>query len=432
MIQHEMSRILYIAYHFPPLGGAGVQRSLKFVKYLPEFGVEPLVLTGTGSDNNNRWTPADESLLDDLDQPGCVNRTPWTLSPARGSFVSNQLAAARELVRRYHFSLIIVSASPFEDLSVAATLASELEIPWIADLRDPWALDEFQVYRSAWHRHRERQRMRVALRSASLVIMNTSEAARRLVAAFPEFAKDRVISITNGFDSEDFCTNDAPKPANGKFSIVHAGFMHTAAGLRQRRNAWQYRLLSRIERGVEILPRSHFYLLKALEKWMKSQPHVVDRVRLTFVGAVTEVDKQLVNQSPARSMVEFTGYVDHAASLAHIRGADLLFLPMHKMPSGRRATIVPGKTYEYMATGIPILAPVPAGDARDFLEAAGTGLICEPDDVDEMVRHLCAAFRAWEEGLPLCTWKKQAAERFERRVLTERLATEITRIAGSG
>src|SRR5205823_1977284 len=92
--------------------------------------------------------------------------------------------------------------------------------------------------------------------------------------------------------------------------------------------------------------------------------------------------------------IRFSGYVSHHESVELIRTADLLFLPMHNLPAGKRSRIVPGKTYEYMATGRPILAAVPEGDARDYLEKSGTAFICKPDDVDHMVRHLDHVYSA--------------------------------------
>ncbi|HOP98043.1 MAG TPA: hypothetical protein PLK78_11470, partial [Verrucomicrobiota bacterium] len=85
------------------------------------------------------------------------------------------------------------------------------------------------------------------------------------------------------------------------------------------------------------------------------------------------------------------------------------------------------KTYEYMASGRPILAALPEGDARDYVVNAGTGLVCEPDDVDGMVRILKEQFAAWKAGRQTVTWNREYVEQFERRRLTERLAEEIAR-----
>jgi glycosyltransferase involved in cell wall biosynthesis len=107
-----------------------------------------------------------------------------------------------------------------------------------------------------------------------------------------------------------------------------------------------------------------------------------------------------------------------------MRGADLLFLPMQKLPPGMRATIVPGKTYEYLASGRPILAAVPEGDARDLVLAAGTGLVCEPDDVEGMA----AIIRGQIDRGHAPTVATDVGE-YEYRQLTRRVADVLDRIA---
>ena len=104
-----------------------------------------------------------------------------------------------------------------------------------------------------------------------------------------------------------------------------------------------------------------------------------------------------------------------------MRGADLLFLPMHNLPSGYRARIVPGKTYEYLASGRPILAAVPDGDARDLLERAGTAFLTRPDDVDAMSAVIVDAVRRRDRQTRPAPDPELLAG-YERRKLTRRLA----------
>src|SRR5439155_1889978 len=101
--------------------------------------------------------------------------------------------------------------------------------------------------------------------------------------------------------------------------------------------------------------------------------------------------------------------------------ADLLFLPMHNLERGAQACIVPGKTYEYMASGKPILAAVPMGDVRDFLIAAGNASVCDPPDVDAMKRIIREHMRRKLQNAPPPPQNRAAIVRFERRRLTEDL-----------
>lgn len=412
-----------------------MQRSVKFVKYLAEYGLRPVVVTGEhgGADF---WSPEDASLLDEVPADVPVFRAPWTGSDQRlnvqGGFGGPRhkafLEAGDRAIAAHQPELIYVSLSPYEDAYVAARLAEKHGLPWVADLRDPWALDEFQVYHTRWHRADRLRQMEVALRTAALIIMNTPEAAARFREVFLSLSDIPVTSLTNGFDAEDFA-HALPVRKSEHFRIVHSGYLHTHGALHQEAHAWQYRLLGRTEPGVKQLGRSHYYLLRALEIWRQQDPEAVRQVRLALVGAQTECDRQLVEQSSVSDLVESTGYLPHPESVAWIRQADLLFLPMHTLPPGRRATIVPGKTYEYLATQRPILAAVPPGDARDFIVASGFGAICEPDDVARMLHHLQAEFRAWQTGTVRGQWNRDYVFRFERRALTKQLAAQLHQVA---
>lgn len=425
-----MKRILFVAYHFPPHGGAAVQRSLKFVKYLPSFDIEPTVLTGVGA-TDRRWSPPDETLSAEIPPEVEVVRTPWPAGSReeRLAAETKRLEVAARLIEEKRLGAIFVSMSPFSDAAFATELSKRCGVPWIADLRDPWALDEFQVYRTRWHRERTFRAMRRALDTAALIVMNTPEAAAALGRAFPELAR-RAVSITNGYDAEDL-TPASHQTRNEFFTIVHAGFLHAAAGLRQRRQPWQYRLLGRIEVGVEILPRSHYYLLQALTQWRAEDPSIESKVRFHLVGETRSIDRELAAHSEVAAMTKFTGYLSHNESVRAVRNADLLFLPMHKLPAGKRASIVPGKTYEYLASGRAILAPVPDGDAREFLTRARTGLVCEPDNIEQMVAHLRTQYRAWLAGEPPPTVDLNYIKRFERRELTRQLAMRLDALTRS-
>lgn len=421
-----MTKVLFLAHYFPPLGGAGVQRSAKFVKHLPACGVLPLVLTGPGKEQS-RWTPEDASLLADIPAGVPVHRAEY---PANDPVArrASLLALGDRLIREHRPALIFVTMSPFGDAAIAAELARRHGLPWVADLRDPWALDEFQVHRTAWHRWRLRRRMASALASATSIILNTPEARQQFHAAFPALAGRARVAITNGYDAEEFPATGAA-PRQERFTIVHSGYLHTTAGLHQRAHAWQYRLLGRLEPGVVILPRSHFYLLRALEAWLRQEPGIAARVRVELVGVPALADEQLVRESPAGRLCTFTGYLPHAECVRRVRAADLLFLPLHRLPPGRRSSIVPGKTYEYLATRRPILAAVPEGDARDFLAAAGTARLAAPDDEREILAGLQAAFRDWEQGVDVSArWQPAAVERFERQNLTRQLADELAAV----
>ena len=198
-------RILLLAYHFPPIGGAGVQRTVKMARYLRELDVEPTIITGPGH-SRGRWTPEDGSLADDV-AAVVVHRVPgpeptetaspsaraerWLRSVSAWSqwWVEGLIEAAARMDTAV--DIVVATMSPFQTAEAARVIASRRGVPWVADLRDPWALDEMQVYPTRWHARLERRHMRRALSSASAIVMNTSESEKRLREAFPNSAEYR-------------------------------------------------------------------------------------------------------------------------------------------------------------------------------------------------------------------------------------------------
>jgi glycosyltransferase involved in cell wall biosynthesis len=264
----------------------------------------------------------------------------------------------------------------------------------VADLGDPWALDEMMIYPTGLHRRLELRLMRRVLGTAAAIVMNTPEAAKRLRAAFPELADKVVHAIPNGFDLAEL--SGAP-PARGDdaFRIVHTGYLHTELGHRQRRTAPLRRVLGGAVPGVDILSRSPVYLIEAVEQVRREHPELASKLEVHFAGVLSDRDLAAVRRSPATRVL---GFLSHAESRELVRTADLLFLPMHDLPEGTRATVVPGKTYEYVASGRPILAPVPEGDARDLLSAAGTALFCRPRDIDGIAAAIVGAYERSSSG----------------------------------
>ena len=425
-----MRRVLVLAYHFPPVGGAGVQRSARFVRYLPEHGWEPVVVTGPPGSVGDAYL-VDPTLGDDLppglevyrvDGPEPALREGW---PARAERVlrlpapwarwwDDRVTAAGRAVEGV--GIVFASMSPFESCAPAARLASLHGVPWIADLRDPWALDEMRVYPSRLHRSLEARRMRSSLASAAAVIMNTPEAGKALVAAFPDLA-DRAFVITNGFDAADFA--EAPDPsADRPFRIVHTGTLHTSFGLRQRSAGLLRRALGGAIDDVDVLARSHVFLLEAVDLLFRRRPELRGHVEVHLAGEMDTADSAAVETST----VIRHGYLEHDAAVRLMQSADLLFLPMHGLPAGHRARIVPGKTYEYLASRRPILAAVPEGDAHDLLRRAGSALLCGPSDVDGMADAIAVQVDRRQRGEAAPEPDEQVLADYERRALTTRLA----------
>ena len=433
-----MPEVLLFSYHFPPIGGAGTQRPARFARYLPESGWNVHVLTGPGT-AEGRWTPRDRTLEAEVPREMRLTRVPgeppsdrgWQVRTARWLRVPTpwqrwwSTAAVEAGGTATDAKAIWTIMPPYVSARPSSALARRLGVPWIADLGDPWALDEMTIYPTGLHRAAACREMRTALRTAAAVVMSTPEAVERIRAAFPELSDHPVVAIPNGYDASDFTGSD-PYRSDGRFRIVHTGYLHTDLGRDQHRMAPLRRLVGGQVPGVDVLTRSHVFLVQAVERLLLEEPELADRLEVIFAGVLSETDRALAQQL---NVSRLPGYLPHAEAVALIRSADLLFLPMHKLPDRMRATIVPGKTYEYVASGRPILAAVPEGDARDLLLAAGTGLVCDPDDVDAMVEiirgQMNGGGRVFREDTDIVVGA------YEYRQLARRVAALLEEVAGS-
>jgi glycosyltransferase involved in cell wall biosynthesis len=253
--------------------------------------------------------------------------------------------------------------------------------------------------------------------------MSTPEAVERVRESIPELSRIEVLAIPNGYDAADF-DRPAPLPEAGPFRIVHTGYLHTELGLQQRRRAWLRRLLGGTVSGVDFLTRSHVYLLQAVRQVIEQDATAQGAVEVWLAGVVSETDR---HAAEPYEFVQMPGYMPHDRTLSLLLSADLLFLPMHELPPGSRAGIVPGKTYEYLGSGRPILAAVPAGDARDLLERSGGALICPPRGVACMADAISGQLaRRRSDGEPPRP-RQEIVASYEYRVLARRLADVFDR-----
>ena len=212
-----MRRILFHSYHFPPTGGSGAQRPARLVRYLPELWYEPIVVTAPGP-AEERWTPADDRLQSDVPPETVVHRVPGP-EPAsstgwqhrterwlrlRDPWTRSWIASSTELgiaaAEETGVDLVYAWMQPYPSGEAAADIARSIGKPWVADLGDPWALDEMMIYPTALHRRLERRLMRRVLGSAAAIVMSTPEAARRLRDTCPELGDRLVVAIPNGYD----------------------------------------------------------------------------------------------------------------------------------------------------------------------------------------------------------------------------------------
>ena len=187
------------------------------------------------------------------------------------------------------------------------------------------------------------------------------------------------------------------------------------------------RILGGSVRGLDILTRSHVFLVDAINDLLHRDPRLGDVIELHLAGVANAADERVSSLCP---VVVRHGYLSHAESIELMRSADLAFLPLHNLPPGMRATIVPGKTYEYLASGTPILAALPPGDARDILIEAGNATVVRPDDVEGLSAAILSAVERSNDGLHPPATRAEVVARFEYRTLAADLARVFDEILG--
>ncbi|MGE5607863.1 MAG: glycosyltransferase, partial [Bacillota bacterium] len=451
MLTHS---VLMLSYLFPPRGGPGVQRALKFAKYLPQFGWRPLVVASADVRSDNVVKVDDPTLLRDLPRECVVRYTrPSLLESGRlfrthmslrqrlavtdpmGWWVEPAVQASLELLREHKANAIFVTMSPFTAAEAGIRLKHLTGLPLILDLRDPWAMDETRIYPTRWHARMDWAAMSRAMAVADLVIMNTAEAAVAVKAAFG-LSTTRVVTLTNGFDPEDFLAADrptVPPAAADVLRIVHVGIFHTdlapvwddVLGARGWRNR-----LKHPRRPINLWTRTPRYLLAAMEQLTAESRFSPQKLELVLVGEQSAGDEALIASSPLRQQVRALGYRSHAESVEWLRSADALFLPLHMPLDGGPALVVPGKTYEYLGSGRPILAMGPPGDMRRYVREMNCGIAINGDDVTEAANALERMYQAKRSGRRLFEPDYTAISRFNRRELTRRLAEELDSLVG--
>lgn len=383
-----MKRVLIISYYWPPNGGAGVYRWLKMSKYLPEYGWQPVVYTPS----NPEAVADDPGLLKDVDARVEVVKRPITepfslykrftgraqnervqtaflsekgaggwkedlalwvrsnffIPDARVWWVKPSIRFLKDYVKQHPVDAIISTGPPHSMHLIAQGLKQATGLPWIADFRDPWTGIDFygQLSLSAAS-DREHHRMeREVLTTADRVVTVSWSWAKDLEA----LGAKNVAVVTNGFDRSDVPKD--PVLVDDRYSLVHIGSM---SATRDLPGLW-----------------------KALAAIGAKDPLFRERFVLRFVGPVDHSVVESATDAGLGDRIERMGRVSHGVAMHEMQRARVLLLPINDTPNS--AGILPGKLYEYLSVGRPVLAVGPAaGDVARVLGDAHTLLPRTPD-----------------------------------------------------
>jgi glycosyltransferase involved in cell wall biosynthesis len=442
--------ILIMTYEYPPAAGSGVQRVAKFVRYLPDFGWHPVVLTSDFRRRQGRLV--DHTLLAD------VAGTPVVRLPARNvsALVARPLALAKRargalhressstgavpagsaaptpapgpapgglaayrtvpgvssrvarwfsmddgswwardarargvaLGRQHDVSAVLASGPPFSVLVAGEAVARELDVPLVADMRDGWRDNPIAWYPSAAARRRALQAELKVLASAAVVLMVGPGTAKEAV----ELGGHDVRVLPNGFDPADMVPWRPQE--RGPLRLVFMGQMY--GGLTE---PWD--------------------LFRALGMVRAERPDL--DVRLDIVGDVDERIKAGAAGQGLSSVVEYSGYLPHAEAIAHVAVADVALVIVADRPGA--GGVVTGKLFEYFAVGLPVLALAPVhGDAARIIASHDAGWSVAPHDVDAIAARVIELAGDKRGGVVHRGAAPEAIAKYERRVLTGQLA----------
>ena len=439
-----MKRVLVVTYYWPPSGGSGVQRWVKFAKYLPQEGWEPVIYTP----ENPEYTAIDHTLEAEIPHTVEIIRRPITepynlyrklmgkgastdmktltagasggavteISSGKKSFkqrlslwirgnlfvpdprvgwVKPSVRFLKKYLAEHPVDVIVTTGPPHSMHLIGQRLHKELGIPWIPDFRDPWSrmyyLKHLPMSARTWRRLR-------AMEQSVLDDCSTVLAVTPLVQdEFRAQTKTPVAMITNGYDGGDF--EQAVEP-DGFFNVVHTG-LFAADG--NPLNLW-----------------------KALGIKAWADPDFKAALRLRLVGKVDSEVYAAIEEAGLKENVIDLGYRDHLTAVREQLAATVLVLPLRNDPEYR--PILPGKLFEYLASRRPILGiGQEDGAMARVLADTGAGVTAGWDNLDAIRAFID---KAWEQfkagGVPAV---KGDIDRFSRRSLTRELAALLERVS---
>ena len=413
-------KVLIITYYWPPAGGSGVQRWLKFVKYLQEFGIEPVVYTV----ENANYLKQDISLLNEVPKGIKILKQPiweptdflfWKknkhknkgisnvskggfLSFIRGNFfipdpkifwVKPSVNYLQKYLDNHAIDVIISTGPPHSMHLIAEKLHQKNTIKWLADFRDPWSNLYYNkdFNQLAFAKNKNKRLEERILRNSDCILTVSNSLKEELAKT----AK-KVEVITNGFDDEFLASKNVI--LDTKFSISYIGLLPKQSN-----------------------PNLLFKVLKGLCK--ESETFKKD-LQLNFIGDISEEVKVEILANKLNENTDFVGYVSHQEAIAYQNKSQVLLLLIPNVKNNKG--ILTGKLFEYLKAKRPILAIGPEkGDLATILQETNSGVIVNFDAEEKLKLEIVALYQKYKEDKLTVNFSN--IEKYHRKELTKKLAS---------
>lgn len=421
-----MKKILIISYYFPPAGGPGVQRWLKFVKYLPDFGIQPIVYIP----ENPTYPIVDENLVEEISDKAIIIKhkifEPYQIASflsskktkkissgiipntkkqtflerfllwirgnlfipdARVFWVKPSVKHLEKYIIDNQIDTIITTGPPHSLHLIGLELKRKLNIKWFADFRDPWTTIGYhkalKLSKYAARKHQDMEREVLNTADSIIVTSKTTKTEFELITRKP------ITVITNGFDTE----NIEKQELDNKFSLAHIGSFLS-------------------ERNPKILWESLSELLNEI-------PNFENHLQIKLIGAVSESVLKTITDFGLKNYILNLGYLSHKEAVIHQRKSQVLLLIEINSPETK--SIIPGKLFEYMVSNRPIIAIGPKNsDFSEIITTTNTGIFFEYSEKDKLKALILEHYNKYLKSQ--LKVNGVGIEQYSRRKLTEKLA----------
>lgn len=403
------------------MGLSGVQRISKFVKYLPEFGWNPIVLTT----NKAPYYAFDDSLLNELlDRNIQIYRTDEDITKfikkgdkpritypnkfwkkiqsmlvqtfvqpdSRRFWMKYALTKAEQIFKQNKIDLIFATAPPFTNFLIASKLSEIYDVPFVVDYRDLWVDNPYYFYPTVFHKNYAISLESEVLKKCSRAVVISRDMKNALLSRYRFLEHNDVSIISHGYDQEDFQNIQPSYKSEDKLIITHSGVF-----------------------SADLTPK---YFIKAVNMLFNEKPQLAKKIEFRFFGILQKQYQKMIKKSKYSDSFVLYDYLEHKDLMNHLASSDVLWLMFP------RPIVTPSRFYEYLGARKPLLVSSLDGDVTRIAESTGAAIITKPKDSKAIALAIFEFYNKWKNN-NLPKPNELIVEKFDRKYLTQLLSKEL-------